>query len=273
MTSPRLFRAIWERKTLVTDVWVHLGPTALAAFLASLVECVEALTIVLAVGAVRGWRDALGGCLTALFVLAAIVAIFGRGLSQVPLPSIQLFVGALLLLFGLRWLRKAILRSAGVIPLHDETGAFQKERQRLALEGETVGWDKIAFATSFQITMLEGAEVVFIVLGIGAGSVDLLRAGSIGALAALAFVTVVGAVVRRPLATVPENELKFVVGILLSAFGTFWFGEGAGLVWPGADWSLVVLIAAYLCVALVAVRACHSRRPQVTQAKSRPGGV
>jgi uncharacterized membrane protein len=212
-----------ERETFVNNVLVHIGPTALAAFLASLAECVEALTIVLAVGAARGWRDALGGCLTALFVLAAIVAVFGGRLVQVPLLSIQLFVGALLLLFGLRWLRKAILRSAGIIPLHDETQAFQKERQRLTLVGVTVGWDKIAFATSFQITMLEGAEVVFIALGIGAGSVDLLRAGSIGALAALVLVIVVGAVVlgRSPMyPRISLNSLSAYCYRRLARFGS-----------------------------------------------------
>jgi uncharacterized membrane protein len=247
----------------MSGIWLHAGPTALAAFLAALVECVEALTIILAVGTARGWRAALTGCCLALLLLAGIVACFGRALTQMPLNLVQLAVGGLLLLFGLRWLRKAVLRSAGVIPLHDEAAAFQQERRRLGTATSPVGWDKIAVATSFQITMLEGAEVVLIVLGVGAGSAALLRAASLGALAALMLVAIAGAIMHRPLANVPENQLKFVVGILLSAFGTFWFGEGAGLAWPGQDWSLALLVAGYFAVALAAVRACHAARHPV----------
>jgi len=245
------------------SLWTHVGPTVLAAFLASLVEAVEALTVILAVGAVRGWRNALLGCLAALLVLGGIVAVLGSALTAIPLQALQLFAGALLLLFGLRWLRKAILRAAGVLPLHDEVLAFQKERQRLAGVAAAAAWDKIAFATSFQITMLEGAEVVFIVLAVGAGDQALLRAASLGALASLLLVIMAGVVLHRPLARVPENQLKFVVGVLLSAFGTFWFGEGAGLAWPGADWSLIALVALYLAVALAAVRACLAKRVEI----------
>jgi uncharacterized membrane protein len=247
----------------MSGIWLHAGPTALAAFLAALVECVEALTIILAVGTARGWRAALTGCCMALLVLATIVASFGRALTQMPLNLIQLAVGGLLLLFGLRWLRKAVLRSAGVIPLHDEAAAFQQEQWRLGTAASSGGWDKIAVATSFQITMLEGAEVVFIVLGVGAGSAALQRAASLGALAALMLVAIAGAILHRPLTNIPENQLKFVVGILLSAFGTFWFGEGAGLAWPGQDWSLALLVVGYFVVALAAVRACLSARHPV----------
>ena len=230
----------------------------MASFLASLVECVEALTIVLAVGP-RDWRAALAGCSTAFVILAAIVIISGHALAQVPLNVIQLVVGGLLLLFGLRWLRKAILRQAGVLPLHDETETFRKERSRLTGLASS-GWDKIAFTTSFQITMLEGAEVVFIVSGIGAGDAERLGAAGIGAMLAMVVVIVLGVVVHRPLARVPENQLKFIVGILLSAFGTFWFGEGAGFDWPAADWSLLWLLIGYVVVALTAVRTCQAVR-------------
>ena len=245
----------------MSESWMHAAPTILAAFLASLVEAVEALTIILAVGAVRGWRDALAGCFVALLMLASIVAVFGRALANIPLGILQLVIGALLLLFGLRWLRKAVLRSAGVIPLHDETEAYRKQQQRLGAVARSTGWDKISFATAFQITMLEGTEVVFIVLGVGSGSAELLRAGSLGALAALAVVTIAGVGLHRPLAKIPENQLKFIVGVLLSAFGTFWFGEGAGLTWPGGDVSLALLVAGYVAVAVAAVRACLAARP------------
>jgi uncharacterized membrane protein len=251
---------VGEQGGALPGIWTHAGPTALAAFLASLVEAVEALTVILAVGTMRGWRDALLGCAAALFVLGCIVAALGPALTVIPLGALQLVVGGLLLLFGLRWLRKAILRAAGVLPLHDEALAFQKEQQRLAGVARTAAWDNIAFAASFQITMLEGAEVVFIVLGVGAGDAELLRAGSLGALGALLLVIIVGAAVHRPLARVPENQLKFLVGLLLSAFGTFWFGEGVGLAWPGADWSLATLVAGYLAIALIAVRACLTRQ-------------
>jgi uncharacterized membrane protein len=234
--------------------WTHAGPSILAAFLASLVEFVEALTVVLAVGSVRGWRGALSGSGVALVVLLALIAVLGTALTHIPLDAIQLVVGTLLLLFGLRWLRKAILRSAGVIPLHDEAAAFAKETAAMRQIGGGGGWDRVAFATAFQITMLEGTEVVFIVIAIGAGGTGLLLPASLGALAALVVVALLGLAIHRPLANVPENGLKFVVGVLLAAFGTFWVGEGIGLAWPGADWSILALIAGYLVVALLAVQ-------------------
>ena len=156
--------------------WTHAASSVLAAFLASLVECVEALTIVLAVGSVRGWRSALGGSGAALVVLLAIVAVLGPALARIPLHTIQIAVGALLLLFGLRWLRKSILRAVGVIPLHDEAAAFAKETARLRTIGGAGAWDMAAVAASFQITMLEGIEVVFIVIAIGAGGASLTGA-------------------------------------------------------------------------------------------------
>lgn len=243
--------------------WTHAGPSILAAFLASMVEFVEALTVVLAVGSVRGWRDTLLGTAAALGVLLLIVAVLGTTLTRIPLDIIQLAVGTLLLLFGLRWLRKAILRSAGIIPLHDETAAFAKETEAMRGHGIAEGWDSIAFGAAFQITMLEGTEVVFIVIAIGAGSAGLLLPASLGALAALLVVMVLGLAIHRPLARIPENSLKFVVGVLLSAFGSFWVGEGIGIAWPGADWSILALIVGYLTTALLTVPLCRSRAGHV----------
>jgi Ca2+/H+ antiporter, TMEM165/GDT1 family len=245
--------------------WAHISTSVTASFLASLVECVEALTVVLAVGSVRGWRSPLIGCATAIAVLLAIVAALGPALSNIPLPILQLTVGTLLLLFGLRWLRKAILRAAGLIPLHDEQAAFSKnaEAMRQVTHARTP-WDKIAFAAAFNITMLEGTEVVFIVIAIGAGRAGTLLPASIGAVAALLVVISLGFILHRPLSRVPENTLKFIVGVLLSAFGTFWVGEGIGLQWPAADWSILALIIAYLVVALAMVPTCHSRSQAVT---------
>jgi uncharacterized membrane protein len=240
-------------------VWSHAGPTVLAAFLASLVEFVEALTVVLAVGTVRGWRGALSGSGVAVLVLLALIAILGTALTRIPLDAIQLVVGALLLLFGLRWLRKAILRAAGVIPLHDETVAFAKQTDAMRKLGGGGGWDRVGFAAAFQITMLEGTEVVFIVIATGAGGSGLLWPASLGALAALLVVVVLGVALHRPLAAVPENTLKFAVGVLLSGFGCFWIGEGMGLTWPAADWSTLILSAGFLAVALLAVPLCRAR--------------
>jgi uncharacterized membrane protein len=239
----------------------RLGTTLVAAFLASLVECVEALTVVLAVGSVRGWRSALVGAAAALAVLAAIIAAVGPALTRIPLHMVQLVVGVMILLFGLRWLRKAILRSAGLIPLHDEQAAFQKES--VAMRGASAAgvraWDKVAFAASFNITMLEGTEVVFIVVALGAGGTGLLLPASLGAAAALVVIAALGLALHRPLARVPENTLKFVVGVLLSAFGTFWVGEGAGFAWPGSDLAIPGLMAAYLAIALCLVPVCRGR--------------
>jgi uncharacterized membrane protein len=245
--------------------WAHMGTSIVASFLASLVECVEALTVVLAVGSVRGWRSALIGSATAIAVLLVIIAALGTALTHVPLPIVQLVVGTLLLLFGLRWLRKAILRSAGLIPLHDEQAAFAKNTEAMhRLGAGTTAWDKIAFAATFNITMLEGTEVVFIVIAIGAGHTGMLLPASLGAVVALVVVVALGLILHRPLARVPENTLKFIVGVLLSAFGTFWAGEGMHLAWPGADWSIPALIAAYLIVALAMVPVCRSRSQAVT---------
>ncbi len=240
--------------------WVHGGPSFAAAFLASSVEAVEALTIILAVGSTRGWRGALAGTAAALVLLTGLVAALGSALTRLPLDAIQLAVGLLLLLFGLRWLRKAILRAAGVLALHDETAAFAAQRAQLrAAGGVGPRLDRVAVVAAFNIVMLEGVEVVFIVVAVGAGGTGLLYPASLGALAALALIAALGVVLHKPLASVPENTIKFGVGVLLAAFGTFWVGEGIGVVWPGADRCLPALVAVYFVVAVVAVRLCAAR--------------
>ncbi len=238
--------------------WTHAAPTLLASFLASLVEGVEALTVVLAVGSVRGWRSALQGSAAAVALLLLLIAGLGRALTRVPLHTLQFVIGALLLLFGLRWLRKAILRSAGQIPVHDEQAAFAKYSASMRTLPGAQHWDRIAFAAAFQIVMLEGTEVVFIVVAIGAGGAGLLLPASLGAIAALLVVVAFGIALHRPLANVPENTLKFAVGVLLSAFGTFWVGEGAHFLWPAGDWSIPALILGYLLIALLAVALCRT---------------
>ena len=234
-------------------------PTVLASFTASLVEFVEALTVVLAVGAVRGWRWAFLGTAAALSVLMILVGVFGQSLARVPLPMIQLVVGTLLLMFGLRWLRKAILRYAGAIALHDERAAYSRETAALRAAGSMVlrGWDRVAFATAFEIVMLEGIEVVFIVIAIGASGRQIVPA-ALGAIAAFGVVSCLGIWLHRPLENIPENTLKFGVGILLAAFGTFWVGEGIHVEWPAADWSLLLLIVAYFLEARALVVVCRS---------------
>jgi len=233
--------------------WSHAGPPMLAAFLASLVEFVEALTIVLAVGTVRGWRPALGGAALGVAALALLVAILGPALSLVPLRTLQLGVGVLLLLFGARWLRKAILRAAGRLPLHDETAAFAKETA--ALQGTA---DLAALVTAFKAVLLEGLEVVFIVIAVGATG-DLLLPATLGAAAAFLVVLALGLALHRPLARVPENTLKFVVGAMILSFGLFWTSEGLGLAWPGEDWSIPIMILAWIGLGLMLVQIVKPR--------------
>ena len=262
--------------------WAHAGPTVLAAFLASLVEFVEALTIVLAVGAVRGWRGALGGTGLALLALLGIVLVLGPALTRIPLDLVRTVIGTLTLLFGMRWLRKAVLRSAGVIALHDEAAAYAKETATLrglgaketatlrglgakeagalrGLGGVGAGWDRVAVRTAFNITMIERIEVVFIVVAMGAAGGGLLVPASLGAVAALLLVAALGLVLHRPVSMIPENTLKFTVGVLLCAFGTFWAGEGMGLAWPGEDWSLLGLLAGFLAASAGAAVMCRAR--------------
>jgi uncharacterized membrane protein len=244
----------------VTANWAHIGPAITAAFLASLVEAVEALTIVLAVATVRGWRPAGLGAVAGLAALALIVAGLGPLPDAVPLHLLQLAIGVLLLLFGLRWLRKAILRAAGIIPLHDEAAAFATETAELREQAnrQAARLDWLAALASFKAVLLEGLEVVFIVIAVSAGR-GLLVPASAGALAACLMVAGVGFAVHRPLARVPENTLKFAVGVMLSAFGVFWTGEGLGVAWPGEDLAIVAFAALFLAVGFGAVTL--ARRP------------
>jgi uncharacterized membrane protein len=227
-------------------------PPMLASFLASFVEFVEALTVVLAVGIVRGWRPALIGTGLGLAVLVALVIALGPMMARIPLDVMQTIIGGLLLLFGLRWLRKAILRAAGILAMHDEEATFAKETATMRGVRTATGLDTVAVTTAFKIVMLEGIEVVFIVIALGATGRMLVPA-SIGACAALLVVMTLGVLLHRPLARVPENALKFVVGVLLSAFGTFWAGEGIGVEWLGGDAALPALIAGYLIAGILLV--------------------
>jgi uncharacterized membrane protein len=219
-----------------------------------MVEAVEALTIVLAVASVRGWRPAGLGAFCGLALLALIVLALGPLLNRVPLHLLQFLIGILLLLFGMRWLRKAILRAAGVIPLHDETKAFAQETEELRDQARRheARLDWLAGLASFKAVLLEGIEVVFIVLAVGAGH-GLLVPASIGAIAACILVVAIGFAIHRPLAQVPENTLKFAVGVMLSAFGVFWTGEGLGVAWPGEDLAIIAFAVLFLSIALVAV--------------------
>lgn len=228
-------------------------PTITAAFLASLVEVVEAYTIVLAVGLTRGWRPALIGAAAALALLVAIVALFGPLLALVPIQALQFIVGVLLILFGMRWLRKAILRSAGWIALHDEMAEFVKETGEMEAIASDRRADWIGGIASFKAVLLEGVEVVFIVIATGTAHGLTFEAG-LGALAAVLLVGIAGLILHRPLAQVPENTLKFIVGVMLTSFGTFWTAEGLGAEWPGADAALVGLFGIYLVFALTAVQ-------------------
>jgi uncharacterized membrane protein len=234
--------------------WTSAAPAVTTAFVSSLVEAVEALTILLAVASVRGWRPAATGALAGLALLVAIVFALGPLLGRVPMHVFQLLIGSLLLLFGLRWLRKAILRAAGVIALHDEAFAFDTETEALRdlARRNEARLDWLAGIASFKAVVLEGLEVVFIVIAIGAGQ-GLLGAASLGALAACLVVVAAGVVIHRPLQRVPENTLKFAVGIMLSAFGVFWTGEGLGVPWPGEDLAILAIAALFLIVALASV--------------------
>ncbi len=238
----------------LTMIWTSAAPAISAAFLASLVEAVEALTIVLAVASVRGWRPAGLGAVCGLALLAVIVLALGPLLDRAPLHLLQFLIGILLLLFGMRWLRKAILRAAGLIAFHDEAKAFALETEQLRAQARhhEARLDWLAGLASFKAVLLEGIEVVFIVLAVGAGH-GLLGPASIGAIAACLLVVAVGFAIHRPLARVPENTLKFMVGVMLSAFGVFWTGEGLGVAWPGEDLAIIAFAILFLAIALLAV--------------------
>lgn len=235
-------------------IWTTAAPAIGAAFLASLVEVVEAFTIVLAVWTLNGRRPAILGSLAALAVLALIIVTLGPLLSLVPIAALQLVIGTLLLLFGLGWLRKAALRAGGVIALHDEALIFARQTEALGRTGAALGG-----IVAFKAVLLEGLEVVFIVIAVGSAQ-GLLIPASLGAALACALVLGTGALVHRPLARVPENTLKFVVGVMLSSFGVFWTGEGLGIDWPGGDLALFVFAALFLLTGLGAAAAARRIR-------------
>jgi uncharacterized membrane protein len=214
---------------------------AISVFLACAVEAVEAFTIVLAVGSTRSWSSALLGVALAAVALALLVAILGPALTVLPFDLLRLVVGGLLLVFGLQWLRKAILRAGGAKALHDEEATFESEVEAAGERTARQGFDSYAFAISFKAVLLEGLEVAFIAITFGANQDDVALA-ALAALAAVAVVVVAGLVARAPLSRVPENAMKFVVGVLLTGFGIFWGAEGAGVDWPGGEAALLGLL-------------------------------
>ncbi|HEX6491281.1 MAG TPA: hypothetical protein VF002_07890 [Gaiellaceae bacterium] len=227
----------------------------LAAFLACAVEMLEALTIVLAVGLTRGWRSTLVGVGAALLALAAVVASLGPALTVLPLNALRLVVGGLLLAFGLQWLRKAILRAGGFLSLRDESAAYAREREQAlqAAPERRAGVDWYSFTLSFKGVFLEGLEVAFIVISFGADGRHGVVTAAAAAAAALVIVAVTGVLARAPLSRVPENTLKFAVGLLLTSFGTFWGAEGAGVSWPGGDVAILGILAFLLLVSVGSV--------------------
>ncbi len=239
---------------------------AISVFLACAVEAVEDTTIVMAVGNGRSWSSALSGVGAAVVALAAIVAAAGTALGQLPLDVFRLVIGVILLVVGLQWLRKAILRAAGLKALHDENAIYQRELQAAAADRATAAGrlDAYAFAVAFKGVLLEGLEIAVIVITFGA---DHRHTGLAAAAAGLAVLAVVaaGLAVRAPLARVPENTMKFAVGVMLVSFGVFWAGEGAGLSWPGGDAFLLALLAFALAVALLAVLMLRRTRAPVLQ--------
>ena len=246
----------------------------LAAFLASAVEAVEALTVVLAVGVTRGWRSSLIGAGTATLALATVIAACGPALSLMPIDTLRLIVGTLLLIFGLQWLRKAILRAGGYRALRDEDALYQAERAAARAAGTPrhAGIDWYAFTLAFKGVFLEGLEVAFIVLTFGTsqGSIPL---AALGAGIALMLVVVVGALVHQPLSRVPENTMKFAVGVLLAMFGLFWSVEGTGLVWPGAEGALLGLLVVLTLVSLVLVAMLRRMHAQHALQTARAAGI
>jgi Ca2+/H+ antiporter, TMEM165/GDT1 family len=218
-----------------------------AVFLASSVEMVEALTIVLAVGHTRGWRSAFEGSAVALVVLAALVSAFGPALVHVPLNILRLVVGGVLLIFGMQWLRKSILRATGLKAKHDEDAIYEETVAALRAEGATPGRDRIAFVMAFKGVFLEGLEVIILVITLGT-SAHQLGLAAIVAAAAVVLVAMSGAIVAKQLSNVPENALKMSVGVLLVTYGTFWTGEGLRVRWPGGDTMLLGLATIYAVV-------------------------
>lgn len=231
-----------------------------ASFLASFVEVVEAFTIVLAVGITQGWRPAFIGTGLAFATLALMVAVFGPLLSLIAIEVLQFIVGTLLVLFGMRWLRKAILRAGGHTRMRDEEAAFAAETDSLAQRRDDRRANYLAGLAAYKAVLLEGTEVVFIVIAIGSGH-QMIPYASAGALAAFLVVLAIGLAVHRPLSQVPENTLKYAVGLMLTAFGIFWVGEGLGVEWPGADLMILGILGILLGASLGLVRYVRSTTP------------
>ena len=241
-------------------------PLILTVFVACAVEAVEALTIVLAVGLTREWKSTFWGIGVALAVLAVVTAAIGPALTVLPLSALRLVVGALLAIFGLQWLRKAVLRAAGYKALHDEASAYLREvaaAEAAPQQARRGVGDWYAFTIAFKGVLLEGLEVVFIVLTFGASQHN-LGAAVIGAVAAVVLVTLTGVAVKAPLARVPENWMKFGVGVMLTSFGTFWGAEGAGVDWPGGDAALLVIVPVVALVSAGCIAWLRSRRAAVS---------
>ena len=250
-----------------------LAIAAVPAFIASVVEWVEAFTIVLAVGNTRGWRSPIWGTLAAMGTLAVIVGIFGTPLiiyhDQVS-QSFHIVVGVLLLLFGMRWLRKAILRFAGIIAIHDEGLIYEREVAELRAAGQTnTRWDNIGFWFSYKAVLLEGLEVAFIVIALGAQGGSALQAAVLGAVAALLVTTILGAFLHKPLTVVPENFMKFVVGAMLTTFGIFWGAEGMQVHWALDATSLLLILAVVCASSWLAVRMLAQIAPQGARVAAR----
>jgi uncharacterized membrane protein len=242
----------------------------ITVFLACLVEAVEALTIILAAGTARDWRSAISGALAGLLVLVVMIGALGPAISVIPLDGLRLFIGGLLLIFGLQWLRKAILRASGHKALHDETLTYQTTlaaARRAPATGRAMVADWYAFTLSFKGVVLEGVEVAFIALTFGANQGGIPLA-VLAAASAVVVVAIVGLAIRAPLSQVPENTMKFAVGVMLTAFGIFWGAEGAGVRWPGEDIALLVLIPAVALYALVLAALFKRRAPIATNAVS-----
>ncbi|MDA8056646.1 MAG: hypothetical protein M0032_01535 [Actinomycetota bacterium] len=260
---------------MTATVTVHSGSVVLvvAVFLASAVEMVEALTIVLAVGVTRGYRTALTGAAAALVALGVLVAALGPALVHyVPLGALRLVVGGLLLVFGLQWLRKALLRAAGLKAKHDEDAIFEREVEALRLAGGRPRRDRTGFVVAFKGVFLEGLEVVVIVLTLGSTSHDIGLA-ALAALAAVVVVAVTGVAVARQLSSVPENAMKLGVGLMLVSFGTFWSGEGIGVHWPGSDLSIPVLVACYGAIAWAATTVLRRARAEEPAVVGAPANI
>ncbi len=243
----------------------------LSVFLASAVESVEALTIVLATGITRGWRSTLLAVGAALVALALLIAILGPAVATIPLSALRVVIGTLLLIFGMQWLRKAILRASGLKMTRDEDAIYRKEVSAL---GQTppkrsteIDWT--GFVVAFKGVFLEGLEVAFIVVTFGSSANNIPLAVLGGALAVL-LVTAIGIALHRPLSRVPENVLKFSVGLMLVAFGTFWSGEGLGVAWPGADWILVGLVLVYALFSWALVLVLRGQQIKLAPTSSAP---